>query len=324
MALTTSVTDLLSDEQRAQLGACRQGDVVALDRQVWLADGDLPTTAQSREHAAAGKLSGMYEKADAGLAVLTQTCDIVPRPDRHRPFVAVAPLVGLEGHEALEARRGRRPRYAHLPAYENGRFCVDLDRITTVETGVLLRYPRLPGLSTDQHRAAFGRAVARKFGRFPFPDDLPRALARWRYHVISKHDRERSPEGSLYRYAVDVRLSVLGIWDDDAIYVIVSVLFPPGFLPPTDPDTHPEIGSVEAITSLPAADIAQKLCDGVSNPQIGALMCERLEQLWADRCTPTGRVRSIEFELVGTDDMTVDTYLESYSFDLEFLSPDVA
>lgn len=207
----------------------------------------------------------MYEKADAGLAVLTQTCDIVPRLDRHRPFVAVVPLVELEGHEALEARRGRRPRYAHLPAYENGRFCVDLDRITTVETGILLRYPRVPGLLTDQHRAAFGRAVARKFGRFPFPDDLPRALARWRDHVISKHDRERSPEGSLYRYAVDVRLSVLGTWDDDAIDVTVSVLFPPGFLPPTDSDTHPEIGSVETITSLPAADIAQKLCDGVSD-----------------------------------------------------------
>ena len=30
-------------------------------------------------NAAAGKLSGMYEKADAGMAVLTQTCDLIPR-----------------------------------------------------------------------------------------------------------------------------------------------------------------------------------------------------------------------------------------------------
>lgn len=272
----------------------------------------------------AGKLSGMYEKAGAGLAVLTQTCDIVPRPDRYRPFVAVAPLVELEGHEALEARRGRRPRYAHLPAYDNGRFCVDLDRITTIETGVLLRYPRMPGLSTDRDRAAFGKAVARKFGRFPFPDDLPRALARWRHHVVSKHDRAKSPEGTLYRRAVDVRLSALGSWDDDAIDVTVSVLFRPGFLPPTDPDTEPEVGSVEEVASMPAAEIAQRLCDGVSDPQTGALMCERLEQLWADRCAPTGAVRSIEFELVGTDDMTVDTYLNTYPFDLEFLSPNLA
>ena len=324
MASTASGTVLLSDEQRAQLGACRQGDVIALDRQVWLAHGDLPTTTQAKERAVAGKLSGMYEKADAGLAVLTQTCDIVPRSDRHRPFVAVAPLVELEEQEALEARRGRRPRYAHLPAYENGRFCVDLDRITTIETGVLLRHPRISGLSTDRDRAAFGKAVARKFGRFPFPDDLPRALARWRDHVVSKHDRENSPEGRLYHHALDVRLSVQGSWDAEVIDVTVSVLLPPGFLPPTDPDTDPEVGSVEAITSMPAADIAQRLCDGVSDPQIGVLMCEQLQQHWADRCEPTGTVRSIEFELVGVDDMTVDTYLETYSFDLEFLSSDLA
>ena len=321
MASSAFGSDLLSDEQLEQLGACRQGDVIALDRQVWLAHGDLPTTTYAKEHAAPGKLSGMYEKAAAGLAVLTQTCDLIPRPDRNRPFVAVAPLVELEGQDALEARRGRRPRYAHLPSYEDGRFYVDLDRITTIETGLLLRYARTPGLSTDRDRATFGKAVARKFGRFPFPDDLPRALAKWRDHVVSKHDKENSPEGTLYRHALDVRVSVLGAWDADAINVTVSVLFPPGFLPPPDPDTDPEVGSVEAITSLPAARIAQMLCDGVAHPQTGALMCERLEQLWADRCAPTGTVRSIEFELLGVDDMTVDAYLNSYSFDLEFLSP---
>lgn len=317
-------TGLLSDEQLEQLGACRQGDVVALHRQFWLAHGDIPTTRHAKEQAAAGKLSSINETVDAGLAVLTQTCDLVPRPDRNRPFVAVAPLVELDGHEALEARRGRRPQYAHLPAYENGKFCVDLDRITTVEIGVLLRYSRVRGLATDQERAEFGKAVARKFGRFPFPDDLARALARWREHVVSKHDKENSPEGTLYRQALEVRLSVEGAWDAEVIDVTVSVLFRPGFLPPTDPDNDPEVGSVEEIASMPASDIAQELCDGVSDPQVGALMCERLEQHWSDRCEPTGTVRSIEFELVGVDDMTVDTYLKSYSFDLEFLSPNPA
>ena len=75
---------------------------------------------------------------------------------------------------------------------------MDLDRITTIETGVLLKYGRTPGLLTDGDRATFGKAVARKFGRFPFPDDLPRALVRWRDHVVSKHDKENSPEGTLY------------------------------------------------------------------------------------------------------------------------------
>lgn len=174
---------------------------------------------------------------------------------------------------------------------------------------------------TDQDRATFGKSGSSEFGRFPFPDDLPRALARWRDHVVSKHDKENSPEGRLYRHALDVRLSVADAWDADAIDVTVSVLFPPGFLPPPYPDTDPEVGSIETITSLPATRIAQLLCEGVADPKTGALMCERLEQLWADRCVRTGIVRSIEFELLGVDDMTVDTYLKSYSFDLEFLSP---
>ena len=321
MASSSSGSGLLSDEQVEQLGTYRQGDVVALDRQVWIAHGDIPTTTYAKEHAATGKLSGMYEEASAGVAVLTQTCDLIPRPDRSRPFVAVAPLVELEERDTMDARRGRRPRYAHLPSYEDGRFCVDLDRITTIETGVLLKYARTPGLLTDQDRAAFGKAVARKFLRFAFPDDLPRALARWRDHVVSKHDKENSPEGTLYRHALDVRLSVADTWDADAIDVTVSVLFPPGFLPPPHPDMDPEVGSIETIASMPATRIAQRLCDGVTDPTVGALMCERLEQLWADRCVPTGTVRSIEFQLLGADDMTVDSYLKSYSSDLDFLSP---
>ena len=52
----------------------------------------------------------------------------------------------------------------------------------------------------------------------------------------------------------------------------------------------------------------------------GVLLCERLQHLWAERCDCVGTVSEIGFDFVGTDEMTVDAYLNSFSFDLEFLT----
>ncbi|MCY3643989.1 MAG: hypothetical protein OXG41_10440 [Acidimicrobiaceae bacterium] len=212
-------------------------------------------------------------------------------------------------------------RYAHVPAFGDGSYFADLDRITTIETGALLLQERIAGLFDDEERNAFARAVARKFGRFAFPDDLSKSLTKWRDHVVAKHDKEHSPEGTLYRKAEDVRISALPAWDADTIAVVVTVLFPPGFLPPTDPEADPEVGDVNEVSGLSAAVIAQQLCDGVTDTGRGMLLCERLQSLWSGQCDCTGTIDAIDFELVGTDEMTVDAYLGSFSFDLEFLSP---
>lgn len=166
----------LTDEQRQKLKAYGQGDVVSLSLQVWLAHGDLPTTEYASLNASRGRLSRMYEAAPEGHAILTQTCDLVQRPGRDRPFAALAPLVKLPVNEAEQGRRGRLVRYAHLPAFRDGSYFVDLDRITTIETGALLLQERTPGLSDDEERSVFARAVARKFGRFAFPDELSVSL----------------------------------------------------------------------------------------------------------------------------------------------------
>ena len=316
----SSAVEWLTDERREQLSECRQGDVLSLRHQVWLAHGGLPSTEYARKHAPAGTLSGMYEDAPHGHAILTQTCDLVPRPGRDRPFVALAPLVQLHGNELNQGRRGRMTRFAHVPAFGDGSYFADLDRITTIETGVLLLQDRTPGLSDDEQRNAFARAVARMFERFAFPDDLSRSLSKWRDHVVSKHDKERSPEGTLFREAVDVRVSATPAWDADPVSVVVTVLFPAGFLPPVGTEADPAIGDVAALSGLSAAEIAQQLCAGVADATHGVLLCERLQRLWSEQCDCVGVVDEIDFELVGTDDMTVDSYLRSFSFDLEFLS----
>ena len=313
-------SEWLTDEQINRLSEYRQGDVVSLPRQVWLAHGDLPTTAYSRDHAASGALSSVHEAAPNGQVILTQTCDLVPRAGRDRPFVALAPLVRLGEDMATLARRGRMPRYARVPAFEDGSYFADLDRITTTETGVLLLHDRAAGLSNDVERMSFARAVARKFDRFAFPDELQLSLSKWREHVISRYGKENSPEGALYRSAVDIRVSADPAWDADRINVRVIVMFDPGFLPPTDPEAVPDVGDVEQVHGLPAAVLAEQICTGSAGADRGGLMCERLELLWSERCDCVGRIATIEFALIGTDDMTVDEYRRSVSFDLEFLT----
>ncbi|MDE0215825.1 MAG: hypothetical protein OXN79_04505 [bacterium] len=312
--------DLLDEAQLAQLGQWRQGDVVALQQQVWLAHGDLPTTAASKQSAAAGKLFAMHESAPEGHAVLTQTCDLVPRTARDRPFVSVAPLVQLDDELTDLAARGRLTRFAHIPTYRDGAFCADLDRITTIETGVLLACNRMSSLDADQQRLAFAQAVARKFSRFAFPDDLVRSIQKWRNQVISKHGREHSPEGELYRLALDVLVTADPSWDAERIQVTIAVLLPAGILPPPDADADPEVAEVDSINRLSAGEIAKHLLNGDIDMRLGALMCNRLQDEWAHKCEPTGVIESVRFQLLGTADLTAAEYLNSSRLDLEFLS----
>ena len=262
----------------------------------------------------------MHESAADGHAVLTQPCDLAPRPGRDRPFVAVAPLVQLGGDQIEQAARGRLTRFAHVPTYLDGAFCADLDRITTIETGVLLLCDRLSRLDTDQQRLEFSRAVARKFERFAYPDDLAKSIKKWRDHVISKHGRQNSQEGELYRSALDVLVSAEPSWDAERIQATITVLVPPGVLPLIDPDAEPEVGEVEAANRLSAADIAEKLLNGEIDMRLGAVMCNRLQDEWAKKCDPTGVIETVQFQLLGADDLTAAQYLNSTRLDLEFLS----
>lgn len=318
----TLAPETLTDEQIERLSEFRQGDVLpALDTHMWLADGNSPTTPQSRAAAEAGRLSAMHEETPRGHAILTQTCDLVPRGHRYRPFAVLAPVVRLKGHTAAQGSRGRLIRYAHVPAYSDGFCFADLDRIVTVETGVLLSHERRIGLSTDQQRNRFAQAVARKFNRFAFPDDVPASLDKWRKRVMDKHDKADSSEGRLFAEAADVRILADRDWNADELRISVILLFEPGFLPPDiDPDAEQQVGEVDGVSGLSAAVIARQLCDGVDDPNRGALLCERLQNIWSSLCTRVGVVDEIDFKLESLEGMTAGEYRDSFSLDLEFLS----
>ena len=87
-----------------------------------------------------------------------------------------------------------------------------------------------------------------------------------------------------------------------------------------DPEANQQVGDVGSVSNLSAAQVAQQLCDGVTDASRGVLLCERLQSLWSQQCDRFGTIKNVEFEFDGSDEMTVHGYLESFSFDLEFLT----
>lgn len=104
-----------------------------------------------------------------GLVVVSQTCDVVnygPGKD----YVTVSPLVESTEERVKNARRGSSPSLAVLENPPSGSAAVDLGQTMSLHKSVLAGLERREGFDTDEARSRFGDAVARKYGRFAFPD----------------------------------------------------------------------------------------------------------------------------------------------------------
>ncbi len=184
--------DAQAKEIEAALRNWRQGDV-SLDSGlefIHLADPTCPHTATSVE-AVATAHGGATQAAEnivvaeevKGVVVLTQTCDIV-RPWEDRPFVEVAPLVGLDDETVEQVRRLKRPAFAYVPGMAEKGLVADLDRVMTVEKAIVASWTRVSGWRTDTESRMFSRALARQRSRFAFPDDFVLAADRFRPKAV--------------------------------------------------------------------------------------------------------------------------------------------
>ena len=150
-----------------------------------------------------------------GVAVLTQTCDIV-RSCRNRPFVEIAPLVRLDDVAVEQVRRLKRPAFAYVASMAGEGLVADLDRVMTVEKAVVANWRRTSGWDTDAENRAFARAIARKRSRFAFPDDFVLAADRFRRRMMEKHNR-KTVEGSHLRALREIRVRAKPSWDADVV-----------------------------------------------------------------------------------------------------------
>ena len=226
-----------------------------------------------------GNVAYAIAKTEA-VVVLSQTCDVV-REAAVRPFVSVARQIRLAGSDAEEAGRGRRPRYAAVPAAGPDAFA-DLDSVCSIEKSVLSRVDRIEGLRDDGERRHFSATVSRHFGRFAFPDDLTSTMGPMIKHVRRSHGKD-SLQGRAYQLLEEIRVTATPRWDAAQVDVFVI------FAPPT---------RIEAELLMAGAEWDSTV-DG-----------------WLERAVPTGVIRNVEGAMIPLDELSVREYLDTDRLEL--------
>jgi len=249
-----------------------------------------------------------------GVVVLSQTCDVVREELQH---VTLAPIVCLGALDARNARAGKMPRYVHIPALGDHRFA-DLDVVAVAAKLTLAGQSREQGVATDLEIRTFGAAVARRFGRFAFPDEVSEFLKPLRNVIQSKAVKPASPMGGVLESVVELRIEAAGSWSSPPWNLTLSVVVKPGTLPLLD-DLTPS-PTVEVSRDLSASRIAELISMTTDSGELIALW-NALGEAWIDTCgDPTGALASIASEVVGEDEYTLDRYRRSERLDLDHLS----
>jgi len=195
----------------AALTDWRQGDLAVEEH--WFTQVADATNALTPESAEAGDGLQAVTVDVEGLAVATQSCDIV-RSSTERPFIEVSPVVKVSASVIQEIARGRRPAYAIIPAVRKRSLVAHLDRVMTVEKAVVASWKRTPGCGTDHERRDFARALVRKRARVAFPDDFVEIAEKLLGRLQSKHDKD-SDEGRALRALREIRARAAPSWNAD-------------------------------------------------------------------------------------------------------------
>lgn len=305
--------------------ACRQGDIVPISSLSVLAVG-----------------KGQTVDLPHGAAVISQTCDVV-LPDRLN--IVVAKVVQLDGSEASEARNGSRSRYVELPNYQKDKF-VDLEYIATHSKHGLnpANFERGIDQSKTKDVRSFATRVARRFGRFAFPDQVVPWLAALQDVVKSKHDKTRSPVGRALKEVVELRVEAAD-WESEPLDLTLHVIVKGGTLPElTDeeleaPDNVLKWLRPKGNLTQSASDIAGLLFRdelGTGHPPTAkekyhlwlafgealGLLCKPKGPA-ADEASVQSAVRTISGVVVADDEFTLVQHRRSEMLDLDHLSTPV-
>lgn len=276
--------------------------------------------------------SPLMVQCPAGVAIISQTCDVVLP---NRDLIQLAKLVQLPESTAKEAIDGKRPRYVHLPAYGSNWFA-DLDHISTAPKALLATTVPQRGVATDNEIRGFGRAVARKFGRFAFPDEVTPWLSPLEKVLSSRSRKESSPEGRALNNIAEIRVEAVGGWGAPPYDLVLVFITEVGALPVLEDDDVPEIptelgtwlydGDREVCRT--AADVANRLAVTAS-PVEQYWLWGALGEAWAAKCQPQAgvpdevrrAVRSVTAEVVAADEYPLSRVRRSEQLDLDHLSP---
>lgn len=262
-----------------------------------------------------------------GAVIISQSCD-ASLPVREQ--VQIAPVVKLEDQDDLrEALSGKRTQYVALPRIGQ-EFFADLDGITTVMKTALLSSERVRGVKTDQEIREFAFSLARRFGRFAYPDDVVECFKPLTEALRSKARKENTPLGKVLADVHSFRVHC-GDWSTEPYALTLVVILEPATVTSDLDDIGdcPEdlIRLGDKATGERISAYATYLNNGGRNPTERYFGWQLLAEAWAQRCEETAAARgltaivsSVTAQLTSTDELPMSQYLETESLDLDYLS----
>jgi len=337
-----------SDESKNYWKHRRQGDVLSVC--------EIPLLCTSRRSAVRSRMSRWYgwlrrlKASDAGafqgyetphgVVIVSQTCDVTLA---NRPNVLVAAVAELSGSDASSARDGIRPRYVHIPLLGDSAFA-DLEYIAPISKSHALGLPHTPGIDqeNDNEVRRFGLAVARRFGRFPLPDDVVPWISPLRDIVEDKYRRANSGLALALRDIVELRVEAAS-WQNVPIEIDLHVIVKAGIMPELlDSDSVAVPSDLESwlrrgrrLKQSPGA-IANRLYRSELGNGDAPSPVERyhlwlaLAQSFADKCQPKGAnannrdvqdaVAGVNPQISSEDEFTLAQIRRSEVLDVDHLS----
>ena len=262
-----------------------------------------------------------------GAVVVSQTCDAcLP----HRERIQIAPVVRLEhDNDVSEAAAGKRPQYVAIPRLGSD-FFADLDGITTILKVALLSCERVTGVETDKEIREFAFSVARRFGRFAYPDDVDKCLKPLTKALQSKARKEQSPLGQVLTKVHSLRVQC-DDWAKTPYELTIIVILEPDMFPSDVED----IGDRPHNLARPrGTNLTQQISTYVTylnddghNPTERYFAWQYLAEAWALQCQETAAhhgltniVGSVTPDVTAVDEFPLSRYLTSESLDLDYLS----
>lgn len=258
----------------AALADWRQGDCV-VEGEHWFVH-----RKEAGQRAADQESATLVESEVPGFVLITQSCDIV-RKYEDRPYVSVSPLAEVHESDLVVIRKGYRPQFAPIPALTAKKLVADLDRVMTVDKHVVAAWPRTKGCANDNEVRDFAKAVARKHGRFAFPDDFNEFVGNLGSRIKEKHGKE-SAEGKALKALAEIRVRAAPSWDAGEVELMFWFIAKPE-----------DAAEVRKSGILPS---------------------------WETRIVPKGRFRHVLSQIATYQELTAEDYLESDRLDLDHLS----
>jgi hypothetical protein len=224
----------------------------------------------------------------------------------------------------------------------------DLSVIATVDKRRFAALHRTAGIDpTDDHAIRrFGRAIGRRFGRFPFPDDVVPWLRPLEVVVQSKHNKN-SPEGAAMRDVIELRVEAIDGWQNPPYALTLCVIVKPGIVPAFLDDEKPQCpdelaawlrndnGDLLRVSGAIAEKLAKERQRSPSSASVYWLWLA-LAEAWAARCTPNfdrhapneaakilAAVSDIDADVIEESGFDLYRYRRSEQLDLDHLSPPI-